>query len=109
MSDTIASATMMGETTSAAAGIGSTLLMTFDDHAADFRSHHGANYASSGSYDDYEPAYRSGFSMHDDSRFADKAWGSVESQARSDWEGKNPGTWEKMKGAVQQGWRRTIS
>lgn len=88
---------------------GATSSMKFDDHAAGFRTHHGANYASGGSYDDYEPAYRSGFSMRNDSRFAGQEWDAVEPQARSSWEGKNPGTWEKMKGAVQQGWKRTVS
>lgn len=81
----------------------------FDDHAADFRAHHGANYASSGSYDEFEPAYRSGFSARRDGRYAGQEWEAIEAQARAEWEGKNPGTWEKIKGAVQQGWRRTLS
>ena len=79
--------------------------MAFDDHDEHFRSDYDSRYATAGgSYSDYEPAYRSGFAMRDDARYAGQDWRTVEPHAQRDWESKNPGTWERMKGAVERGW-----
>ena len=72
----------------------------------DYRSHYQANLANTGaSYEDYEPAYRYGYGMRTDSRYANRAWNDVEGEAQRDWSSHNPnGNWEKFKLAVKHGW-----
>jgi hypothetical protein len=78
---------------------------TADD--ADFRENFRSNYASSGmSYEQCAPAYRFGSQLGVDQRNADKNWNQVEPDARRNWESRNPGTWERIKGAVRHGWER---
>src|SRR6267142_3151501 len=78
---------------------------TADD--ADFRENFRSNYASSGmSYEQCAPAYRYGSQLGVDQRNADKNWNQVEPDARRNWESRNPGTWERIKGAVRHGWER---
>ena len=73
-----------------------------------YRNDWQTNYASlGGTYDDYEPAYRYGHSLRDDTRYAGRDWDAVEADARRDWETRYPGnTWDRMKGAVRRGWDR---
>jgi hypothetical protein len=68
-----------------------------------------SSYASlGGTYDDYAPAYRYGYSLRDDARYANRDWDAIEADARRDWETRYPGSaWERMKGAVRRGWERT--
>ena len=72
----------------------------------DYRNHYQANLANTGvSYEDYEPAYRYGYGMRTDSRYANRAWNDVEGEAQRDWSSHNPnGNWEKFKQAVKHGW-----
>lgn len=60
-------------------------------------------------YDSYKPAYSFGSGMRSDRRFQGDTWDDVEPNARSAWEERNPGTWEKMKMAVRHAWERTKS
>ena len=73
---------------------------------ADYRNHYLSNTAAmGGSYEDYEPAYRYGSTLRSDSRYADRAWDDVETDAQRDWTSHNPsGSWEKAKLAVKHGW-----
>ncbi|KGF82912.1 hypothetical protein IA69_04050 [Massilia sp. JS1662] len=78
----------------------------FDDDDR-YRSHWNDNYSSlGGSYDDYAPAYRYGSDMRRDAKYRNRDWDDVESDLRTDWETRNPGTstWEKFKAAVRHGW-----
>jgi uncharacterized protein (TIGR02271 family) len=73
----------------------------------DFRTYHTKNFANSGStYDQWSPAYRYGHSLASNERYRGKDWNAFESDARREWESKNPGTWDKMKDAVRYGWDR---
>lgn len=73
----------------------------------DFRSHFQSNYGSLGdTYENYEPAYRYSETMSGDKRYRNKDWRLIENDVRADWEKKNPGTWDKFKGAVRYGWER---
>jgi hypothetical protein len=39
--------------------------------------------------------------------FRGRPWNDVESQLRTDWEGRYPGSaWERVKAAVRHGWER---
>jgi uncharacterized protein (TIGR02271 family) len=74
-----------------------------------YRSHFTSNYGTtSGNYDDYAPAYSYGTRMRSDARYQGRQWDEVESDLRTDWEGRygsaSGSTWEKMKAAVRHGW-----
>jgi uncharacterized protein (TIGR02271 family) len=80
----------------------------YDDYDTEFRSHWQSNYArSGGAYEDYQPAYRYGSTLANDERYRNRSWTDIETDARRDWETRNPGsTWERFKAAVQHGWQR---
>lgn len=60
-------------------------------------------------YDAYKPAYAFGGGLRTDRRFQGESWDEVEPNARSAWEERNPGTWERMKMAVRHAWERAKS
>ncbi len=73
----------------------------------DFRKHFNTNYESlGGTYESYDPAYRYGRTIYSDKRYLNKDWPQIENDVRTDWEKKNPGTWDKFKGAIRYGWDR---
>lgn len=58
-------------------------------------------------YDDYGPAYRSGWEAR--TRYPDRKWDDLESDLESKWEkskGKSRLTWERAKGAARDAWDR---
>jgi uncharacterized protein (TIGR02271 family) len=81
------------------------------DQDAYFRTHWSGNYAGQGgTYDDYAPAYRYGSSMANSDQYRGRPWNDVESNLRTDWEARNPGSaWEKFKAAIRHGWDRITS
>jgi hypothetical protein len=75
----------------------------------DFRTHY-SDYlsGSGGTYEDYEPAYLYGSDLGRDARYRGRGWSDIESDARRDWESRNPNdAWERFKAAVRRGWERT--
>jgi uncharacterized protein (TIGR02271 family) len=76
-----------------------------------YRNDWKTNYASQGgTYEDYEPAYRYGHSLRDDTRYAGRDWNDIEPDIRRDYETRYPGgTWDRMKSAVRRGWDRVTS
>lgn len=73
----------------------------------DFRSHWKSNFGSLGDrYESYEPAYRYADTLSSDKRYRNKDWSMIENDVRADWEKKNPGTWDRFKGAIRYGWDR---
>jgi uncharacterized protein (TIGR02271 family) len=75
-----------------------------------FRSHWGSNFAGSGEYDDFLPAYRYGAQMRRSEPFRNLAWDEAETDLRQDWEATRSGSgWEKFKAAVRHGWDRITS
>jgi hypothetical protein len=74
-----------------------------------YRIHYTSNYGTtSGSYDEYAPAYRYGTEMRGDTRYQGRQWDDVESDLRTGWESRNGSatgsTWEKVKAAIRHGW-----
>lgn len=102
-------ASQMGAATTASGmPITSTSSTWTNDEDADFRTHHRETLASSGAYEDYEPAYRYGSELGSNARYRGRGWSDIESDARRDWESSNPsGGWERFKSAVRRGWERT--
>jgi hypothetical protein len=79
----------------------------FDEHRDHFRMHHSDDYGAA-AFDDFEPAYRYGWTLGNDQRYRGRDWSAIETDARRDWESKYPdNTWERFKSAVRRGWERT--
>ena len=81
----------------------------FDAYEADFRKNFTSTYGNKGknyTYEKYAPAYRYGHDLVSDKRYSGKEWSAFESDARRDWETRNPGqgTWEEVKDAVRHAW-----
>ncbi|HVE89791.1 MAG TPA: hypothetical protein VNA44_08825 [Burkholderiaceae bacterium] len=97
---------MGADTTTSGMGVTSTSSSWSNDE--DFRTHYADNLSSSGSYEDYEPAYRYGSDLGNNARYRGRGWSEIESDARRDWESRNPNDgWERFKSAVRRGWERT--
>lgn len=75
---------------------------------ADFHTHYQSNYANSGyTYEQYEPAYRYGYTLATDDRYAGRDWRDVEDDARLYWTNYHADSpWENFKDAVRHGWER---
>jgi uncharacterized protein (TIGR02271 family) len=72
-----------------------------------FRTHFDTHYGSSGyNYSRYEPAYRFGYDLRNDQRYAGRSWTDIEPDLRSRWEGeyRGQGAWQDFKDAVRYGW-----
>ncbi len=77
----------------------------FDTYASDFRTDYNTNFTNSGyTYNQYAPVYRYGYDLGTDSRYNTGDWSSVEAQARSNWEARNPNTWDQFKNAIHYAW-----
>lgn len=75
-------------------------------YEADFRNHAQITYVSS-RYDDYEPAYRYGYDLAGDPRYAGHDWEEIEPDVRRDWETRYPDSlWEQKKAAVRYSWEK---
>ena len=70
-----------------------------------WRANHGTQpYASGSSYDEYQPAYRYGYTLATDDRYRGRPWNEIEPEARKAWNNQNQNTWEDFKDAVQYSW-----
>lgn len=79
----------------------------FDTYTNDFRSDYEKNYAKSGyTFDQYSPVYRYGYDLGSDQRYTNSDWNTIEQQARSRWEERNPNTWDQFKNAIRYAWDR---
>lgn len=91
---------------------GTTRTSDVDRFGADreyFRNHFKTNYSKlGGTYEDFEPAYRSGYTLGYDDRYKTyNRWEDLEPEARRVWEKDNRGgVWDKTKDAVRHGWER---
>lgn len=75
-----------------------------------YRQHFTSRYGDTGRYEDYAPAYQYGATLATDPRYAGRDWDAFESDARADWEGRNPGSgWERFKEAVKHAWHRATT
>lgn len=72
----------------------------------EFRRDFATRYGNQGAYEAYAPAYRYGYDLANDSRYANRDWNAVEAEARRDWEARNQGTWERFRDSVRYAWDR---
>jgi hypothetical protein len=66
-------------------------------------------YKSDYTFDDYHPAYRTGYTGWERARASGESWDSYEPTLRSEYErtkGKSRLNWEEAKGAARAGWDR---
>jgi len=80
----------------------------FDRFNSTFRNHWQSNYANSGyTWEQYEPAYRYGYTLANDSRYQGRDWNAIEADARRSWSQQhNDSPWENFKDAVRHGWQQ---
>ncbi len=84
-----------------------TMTGSFASFDRDFRNHYQGMGDTNIAYEQYEPIYRYGYDLGSDSRYSDKDWSSVETEAHQQWDNKNPGnTWDKVKDSVRFAWDR---
>jgi len=86
-----------------------------NDDDSYYRNHYSTQYATSGdTYDSLAPAYGYGTEARRNPKYQGRNWDDVESDLRSDWDSRYPGTsgvstWDKMKAAVRHGWNKMTS
>jgi hypothetical protein len=78
----------------------------FDYYEPDFRDHFSATemYRNDYAYEQFQPAYRYGYSLATDEHNWDREWDDIEPEARRYWEKYHPGPWERFKDAVRYAW-----
>lgn len=81
---------------------------SFGRYESDFRTHYDRSFGRGGMpYEQYAPAYRYGGELASDQRFAGRDWKTVSSEARADWERRNPGSrWDTVEQAVRYAWEK---
>ena len=78
-----------------------------DSYDADFRNHYQSHFANTGfGYEQYQPAYRYGYTLANDPRFRGRDWADIEPDARIFWTTHYADSpWEQFKDAVRHGWQ----
>jgi uncharacterized protein (TIGR02271 family) len=77
----------------------------FTTYETDFRTNYTTAFAKRGlPYERCEPAYRYGYTLATDPRYAGKDWMAFEPEVRREWEGRHQGAWEDFKDAVRYAW-----
>jgi hypothetical protein len=83
-------------------------VVAFDDLADEFRADFAGRAVSGDTWQDFDPAYRYGHALAQDTRFQGLRWDEMEPDARAEWERRYPqNAWERFKSAVQRAWERT--
>ena len=79
----------------------------YDAYGVDYRNHFQTlPYRDSSEYGEYEPAYRYGYDLANDPNYGDAEWDTIEGRARTDWDTRNEGSWDRFKDSVRYGWER---
>lgn len=79
----------------------------FATYEPDFRTNYNSAFAKKGlPYERCEPAYRYGYTLATDQRYAGRDWPAIETEARREWEGRHQGAWEEFKDAIRYAWDR---
>jgi hypothetical protein len=82
----------------------------YDENESDFRRHYYTYYAYGPyPYSRYFPAYRYGYELANDPRYANRDWDYIAEDAARDWDNQFEGAWNEFKDAVQRGWEKAKS
>ncbi|MHB0856205.1 MAG: hypothetical protein ACYC5M_01380 [Anaerolineae bacterium] len=79
----------------------------FHDLEEVFEKHYQQALADEGPYERFRPAYRFGYALAEDYRFADYDWLALVDEARRRWEDTNPDSWEEFADAIHSAWIET--
>ena len=80
-------------------------MKAFETYNTDFRNDYQSKYASKGrKYEEYEPAYRYGYTLANDQRYRGQDWSAIEQSASGDWSKHGKGPWQEFKDAVRYAW-----
>lgn len=75
---------------------------SYDTLASDFRNDYQTRYASQGgTFEQYEPAYRYGYTLNENPTYQGRDWATIEPQIRQDWETRQPNTWDRFKNSIR--------
>jgi hypothetical protein len=79
----------------------------YSNYESDWRNNFQNNYANQGlTYEEYVIAYEYGADMAYDPRYRGQEWYTIEPQLRSEWEARQPRTWNTFQNAVRYAWDR---
>ena len=79
----------------------------FDDFDSDFRQNYkSSNFGDQYTYEQVQPAYRYGYDLACDRTLSSRDWSGIETDARTRWETRNPGTWERFKNSIRYAFDR---
>jgi len=80
----------------------------FERYDAGFRNDWQSKYANSGyTYEQYQPAYRFGYTLANDTRYQGRDWNAIEADARRTWgQQYKDSPWENFKDAVRYSWQQ---
>ncbi len=71
-----------------------------------FRMDYDRNFASSGyDYNQFDPAYRYGYTLATDPTYSDYDWDRLQPEAQAYWDKNYPGTWDRVKDGIRNAWR----
>lgn len=79
----------------------------FAEFDPEFQTDYRTRFATGRAYSDYEPVYRYGYDLASDTRYRDRDWLAIESDARSNWKGQS--TWDEVKDGVRHAYDRVRS
>jgi hypothetical protein len=71
-----------------------------------FRADFSARNLIGETFEQHEPAYRFGCEAARQDEFQGFDWSAAEAKLQEEWESRQPGTWERYRGAVLAGWNR---
>ena len=71
-----------------------------------FHNHYQSHFANTGvAYEQFQPAYRYGYTLANDARFQGRSWADIEPDARIFWTTHYADSpWERFKNAIRYGW-----
>jgi len=82
--------------------MGQTNIRGWNEYDTDFRQNfQQSQYAKQYQYDQIAPAYRYGYDLASDNTNYSGDWNTIETNARTRWEQRNPGTWERFKDSIK--------
>ncbi|MEP7290600.1 MAG: hypothetical protein ABI835_02405 [Chloroflexota bacterium] len=98
-------ASAMGSSTTMATMPTTTTFADYTTYEPRFRMNYDRNYANSGyDYNQFDPAFRYGYTLATDTRYRDYDWDRLEPEAQAYWDKNYPGTWERVKNGIRDAW-----
>ena len=76
----------------------------------DYHAFYDKTHAKTGNkYDYYSPVFRYGQNLTTSDQNRGKDWKTIEQDARTTWETRNPGTWDEFKDGIRHAWEQATN